>query len=140
MLIKYKAEANASNENGRTPLHLAIMQIRYEACCLLLNSGADPKVRDNKQESPLHMMSEITLCSAHRSHRCKIEKSCYWNRVTILHPNSTGSHHCPLDCVSRLSDICELLLNFGAEINRSFRGDYDLFFFVCGNPSMCFFS
>jgi ankyrin repeat protein len=48
LLIKYKADVNAKNAVLMTPLHLAAREGFLDACHLLLNYGADTRVRDKR--------------------------------------------------------------------------------------------
>lgn len=54
-LLKRKADIDAKNKEGHTPLHSACIQkadCKYIA--LLMNHGADPTLRDNFGKTPLH--------------------------------------------------------------------------------------
>ena len=54
LLIKYKADVNASDCNGSTPLHVASCQDMPSLVTLLVNSGADINARTLNGSTPLH--------------------------------------------------------------------------------------
>ena len=54
LLIKYKADASASDCNGSTPLHVASCHNMVSLVTLLVNSGADVNVRSLNGSTPLH--------------------------------------------------------------------------------------
>ena len=59
-LQTWKADPNATDKLGQTPLHLAVSDRdadpleRYSRVVRLLNGGADPNARTDLQETPLH--------------------------------------------------------------------------------------
>ena len=59
-LQTWKADPNATDKLGQTPLHLAVSDRdadpleRYNRVVRLLNGGADPNARTDLQETPLH--------------------------------------------------------------------------------------
>ena len=59
-LTTWRADPNAADKLGQTPLHLAVSDPdsdsleRFERVVRLINAGADPKARTNRQETPLH--------------------------------------------------------------------------------------
>ena len=55
LLLKYGADANMFNEEGKTPLHLGGPTI-FRKCIvkLLLDAGAEPNQADNDGRTPLH--------------------------------------------------------------------------------------
>ena len=58
-----KADPNAPDRQGQTPLHYAISNPdsyrmeRYNQVQSLLNGGADPNARNNREETPLHRVA-----------------------------------------------------------------------------------
>ncbi len=55
LLLSRRANPNAQNDDGKTPLHLACEYDTLSAANvkLLLESGADPGIRDQRGETPL---------------------------------------------------------------------------------------
>ena len=49
---------NEKDEEGRTPLHLAVLKKDREIVEYLLRNGANPNARDNKGKTPLHYAAE----------------------------------------------------------------------------------
>ena len=60
-----KADPNAPDRQGQTPLHYAISNPdsdrmeRYNQVQSLLNGGADPNIRTHRQETPLHRAARL---------------------------------------------------------------------------------
>ncbi|KAH8690777.1 hypothetical protein BGW36DRAFT_328708 [Talaromyces proteolyticus] len=50
---------NAKDENGRTPLHWAVVSRPGEDVDILLSNGADVNLQDNQSKSPLHVAAEV---------------------------------------------------------------------------------
>lgn len=57
-LLQYKANPNAKNAAGLTPLMIAAFDNREMMVTLLLKSGADPKVKDVDGKTALHLAIE----------------------------------------------------------------------------------
>jgi len=54
MLADLKVDLNATDPDGTTALHLAILNVHYDLAALLLKKGADPNVPDNSGMTPLY--------------------------------------------------------------------------------------
>jgi ankyrin repeat protein len=57
-LLTNKADVNARNDNGDTPLHLAAEFGRKEVVEFLLTNKADVNARDNNGETPLQLTTD----------------------------------------------------------------------------------
>ncbi|EAY08287.1 hypothetical protein TVAG_401410 [Trichomonas vaginalis G3] len=53
LLSKIKGVLNDSNSIGKTPLHIAVDNLNFDAVDLFLNNGANPNAKDNKGLTPL---------------------------------------------------------------------------------------
>ena len=58
LLLQYKADIYAHDDEGRTPLHVAAECGLVNVARLLLEHGADVNARDNSLNTPLHCASE----------------------------------------------------------------------------------
>ena len=87
-LLQNKANINAQDQNGWTPLYFACYYGKTENVHVLLNSNADPNIHNNDNESPLMaawakghvqivkiMLQVIYICFALISTQ-KIQNSC----------------------------------------------------------------
>jgi ankyrin repeat protein len=54
LLLESKADVNAIDEHGWTPLHFAAEEVLPQMASLLLAKNADPNVRDDEGNTPLH--------------------------------------------------------------------------------------
>jgi ankyrin repeat protein len=120
---------NSQDKLGRTPLHDACRSGRPETVALLLKAGADPKIKDKQNYTPLHACAEFE------------EESIFWSDlanqlapkrildaagVLISDPlrpdlkNRTGSGQSgPVSCDNdsvRIREIIRLLIAHGAEL------------------------
>jgi ankyrin repeat protein len=59
--IESGANVNAINSSGFTSLHHAVMNGNLQLIQLLISQGADPNVKDNKGNTPLHTLSYTKL-------------------------------------------------------------------------------
>ncbi|PSN53619.1 hypothetical protein C0J52_00903 [Blattella germanica] len=57
-LIAIHANLSASDENNRTPLHLAAKNNHVDIARALLNAGADPEGKDDRKNTALHLAAE----------------------------------------------------------------------------------
>jgi ankyrin repeat protein len=48
LFIAHKADVNAADKQGLTPLHYALLADNQDVAMALLNHGANPNVKDNK--------------------------------------------------------------------------------------------
>ncbi|XP_023315894.1 ankyrin repeat domain-containing protein 27-like [Trichogramma pretiosum] len=53
--VGQQVNIDARDNEGRTPLHVAMQQCRQDVVGLLLSHGADPNARDAKGKTPLHL-------------------------------------------------------------------------------------
>jgi ankyrin repeat protein len=58
LLLQYKADIHAHDNEGQTPLHQAARNNQVNVTRLLLEHGADVNARDNRRNTPLHLASE----------------------------------------------------------------------------------
>ncbi len=56
LLIKYGADINSFNSQGRTPLHNASASGYFDIVRYLLNTGANINVKDNDGDTPLDLL------------------------------------------------------------------------------------
>ena len=61
-LLESKADANAKDINGCTPLHLAAFEGHRDAVILLLNNGADVNICDKYNQTALHFAVDRRHC------------------------------------------------------------------------------
>jgi ankyrin repeat protein len=54
LLLESKADVNAIDEHGWTPLHFTADEVLPQMASLLLAKNADPNVRDDEGNTPLH--------------------------------------------------------------------------------------
>ena len=55
------AQINTQDQSGNTPLHYAIQNKRDDATIMLLDAGADVRIKNNVGLSPADMMGEPSL-------------------------------------------------------------------------------
>jgi len=66
-MLSNKAEVDAVDENGQTPLHYACNVRALEVICLLLENKADVNTADKKQRTPLHLAVNQSVSSTDAS-------------------------------------------------------------------------
>lgn len=59
MLIAGRADADARDEYGKTPMHWAAQHRRTEVVQAMLESDANPNPTDNSEETPLHIAASL---------------------------------------------------------------------------------
>ena len=57
-LIEHGAKINAQDNDGKTPLHIAVSFVNYELIPLYLEHGADPCIRDKDGKTPIDIALE----------------------------------------------------------------------------------
>jgi len=113
LLLTYKADVNAQDNDGNTPLHNAIKYRQREVAELLLENHADVEAKDkNNYWTALHIaavdgyLEESKLLLAHKAN-----------------PNAKGKWDAtPLHLAAARGNkmVLELLLASGAEVNAMF--------------------
>lgn len=71
-LIEKEASVHARSCHDRTPLHIAVTEVRLNIVELLLKAGADPCVINKKGKTPRDLVKESKCCTPLR--RNKVEK------------------------------------------------------------------
>jgi len=61
-LLDYGVAVNDYNDEGNTPLHLAVKQQLFSVAKLLLDRGADPNSVNKQNQTPLFMLINISPC------------------------------------------------------------------------------
>lgn len=67
MLKRSEVDVNAVNNDKMTPLFIAVMRDNLLIAETLLKAGADPNLKDNKGNSPLHLHQEMRMSQLLRS-------------------------------------------------------------------------
>ena len=94
ILLQHKADQNALNKEGQTPLHLASAGGHINVAQLLLEHGVDVDVLDDDRQTPLHLASAgghfnvAQLLFKHGVDANALDK----NRSTALHLASANGH------------------------------------------------
>ena len=61
LLFEYGADPNIQDNDGSTPLHIAVRNDNSEITELLLTNGADPNIQDNIGNTPLHIPANYKI-------------------------------------------------------------------------------
>ena len=59
VLLANKADINARNDVGNTPLHIAEISANKEMAALLISKGADVNARNTGGDTPLHIAAAV---------------------------------------------------------------------------------
>jgi ankyrin repeat protein len=103
LLLQYKADIHAHDNEGQTPLHEAVRHNWVNAARLLLEHGADVNARDNGRATPLHLASEWEFLDVARllvEHGANIDAEDDEGRTAFQIASEEGHH----DFVKFLSD------------------------------------
>ena len=106
--IVFVGVANATGNNGGTPLHLAAQEGHVDLARMLLDKGAEVDARDAKGETPLHRATEKghTDVAGLLLARGADVNATSKNGATALHWAASEGHR----------DVAQLLLDAGADV------------------------
>ncbi|WP_342227226.1 ankyrin repeat domain-containing protein [Rickettsiella endosymbiont of Rhagonycha lignosa] len=112
LLIEHRADPNATDNEGLTPLHNACFYRGIEISKLLIEKGANINVADNKGLTPLHK-----ACSRGRTDVAKL----FIENGAKVNATDKGLIHTPLHkaCLAEYTDIVKLLIENGANVNAT---------------------
>ncbi|XP_044754712.1 NF-kappa-B inhibitor cactus-like [Coccinella septempunctata] len=133
------------DQDGQSPLHLAVATNQYQIVRSLIVAGAHPGIRNSKGDSPLHIAARLgyynccrailepvrreefkSLCLSYDEVHYKMVDLEQWN-----YEGQTCAHIAALNCHI---DILRLLMRCGADINaREGRGGYTILHFAIQN-------
>ena len=118
-------EFNKINEQGQTPLHVAITQRQtdgtlgnLEICQLLINGGADVNIQDNDGDSPLLDAFKVNIVNLNII-RLLVETPNI--NVNIVDRNGRTALH--LASGNGLTPVVQLLIDAGADLNKEDDGN-----------------
>lgn len=119
-LLSRHPSLNETDENGMTPLHIAI-DSRQTACVgLLLEAGADSKARDRQGRTAFDAARKI----ADRQDRAEILLYLVWNSGRKMPQEPTGPMPWSLEysVMRRQTNVTQMLLAMGADPNATGTG------------------
>ncbi len=103
LLIESGAELNPQNDEGQTPMHLAVLYGRTEALKVLLQSGADPTIEDKKGKTSIDYAEDEGYKEIANLLSAKKEPTSENNQ-----PNIITTNQYPADGVSKI--LCTIAL------------------------------
>lgn len=59
--LKYSHEIDATSKTGDTALHIMVRRLRTECAQILMLWGADPNVRGQGGDTPLHIAAKVGI-------------------------------------------------------------------------------
>ncbi|KAJ9145328.1 hypothetical protein NKR23_g5453 [Pleurostoma richardsiae] len=108
VLLQSGADIQAADFTGRTQLHIAARQGRYEAMALLLEKGADENAEDHLRRSPLH--------DAVAGKNARAVRVLLLANADINQGNEIGS--APLHFAVKDLEVMKELCNWNADLDR----------------------
>ncbi|XP_030623411.1 transient receptor potential cation channel subfamily A member 1b [Chanos chanos] len=100
---------NATDEQGRTPLHWAVEENQEDSCALLLELGADPNILDTSLNAPLHL-----AISRGHNHLVEVLVSCSKTDVNL--EGDLGNTPVMLACSHNNCQALHILFKHGAKL------------------------
>ncbi|ACE05786.1 hypothetical protein Aasi_0363 [Candidatus Amoebophilus asiaticus 5a2] len=136
-LVKLDADINVKNNNGRTPLHQAVSGKRIRTATQLIELGAQINLKDNRGSTSLMIAKKL---GNNKIIKCLEEAQLRINQ-NLISAAKVGGHQEIITCINRGADInttdklgrtplilaviqrseeiVHLLINKGADINKS---------------------
>jgi serine/threonine protein kinase len=126
LLIKYGADVNAKNDNGATPLFIAVDRGNLDIVELLIQNGAEINVRDNSGQTPLFYATERGHEDIVKENIAKLLIEC---GALINIKDNYGKTPLSIAAFRQDKKLVQLLINKGADlsylINNKYEDDYD---------------
>jgi cytohesin len=110
LLAASRANLNARNADGSTPLHLAVRNNHASVVTALLESGANRYAKDGKDRTPLHVAASRGATAAMAQLMTVIAK--------LRAHDTSGNTPLHLACSKGMLEAARLLLDSGAPVNR----------------------